>query len=555
MEAAFGLALRRDLPRAVLVRRLLYRAKTSLFSLPPYGWRLGNRGGTAPATPPDTWPGDPNNGLALSEGRFTFQGRCLVDPRPLWRALGADEAWLAELNSFEWLRDLKALGGDQARRAARERVSSWLQEEAAWSPLVWHPVVLSRRLIAWLGHFEFFAATAEPELQQQITIQIRRQARHLARLLPAGLMGYDLLLAAKALILVGAGLSEGAPWLKQGLALLSQELPLQILPDGGHAERCPERQLQLLCDLVDLRGALFSAGQEPPSQLTDALQQMAPLLRLWQAGDGGLALFNGGQPTGQTLVELALQRAGQLSKPLLSAPYSGFQRLQAGRTLVLVDAGRPPGPGYDERAHAGTLSFELSSGPERLIVNCGAAPGQAAWQDLVRTTAAHSTLTLADHNSSELRAGGGFGKRRASASCRRQEAEGDLWLDMAHDGYQTGFGATHQRRLFLERSGEDFRGEDGLTGGKAGTAFAIRFHLHPDVQASLAQGGGAALLRTPRGEGWRLRCKGAEVVLEPSVYLADGEVRRSAQVVLSGVTGGRETQVLWGLQRETKGRR
>ena len=554
MEAAFGLALRRDLPRAVLARRFFYHAKKTLYGLPPYGWRLGNRGGTAPATPPDTWPGDASSGQALSERRFTFQGRMLADPRPLWRALGAEEAWLAELNSFEWLRDLKALGGDQARRVARELVADWIAQESSWSPLVWHPVVLSRRLIAWLGHFEFFAATAEPELQQQIIVQLRRQARHLAGLLPAGLMGYDLLVAAKALILVGAGLSEGAAWLKQGLALLSQELPLQILPDGGHAERCPLRQLELLCDLVELRGALYSAGQEPPSQLSDALQQMGPMLRLWQAGDGGLALFNGSLPGGQALVELALQRAGNGPRPLTSAPYSGFQRLQAGRTLVLVDAGRPPAPGYDERAHAGTLAFELSSGPERVIVNCGAAPGQASWQDLVRTTAAHSTLTLADHNSSELRAGGGFGKRRASASCRRQEAEGDLWLDMAHDGYQAPFGVTHQRRLFLERSGEDFRGEDSLS-GKAGLAFAIRFHLHPEVQASLAQGGGAALLRTPRGEGWRLRCKGAEVALEPSVYLAEGDARRSAQVVLTGVTGGKETQVLWGLQRETKGRR
>ncbi|MEJ1979167.1 MAG: heparinase II/III-family protein [Acetobacteraceae bacterium] len=69
----------------------------------------------------------------------------------------------------------------------------------------------------------------------------------------------------------------------------------------------------------------------------------------------------------------------------------GFQRLQAGRTVLLVDCGRPPPPGVDRLSHAGTLSMELSIGRERLIVNCGAAPASGApWRDASRATAAHS---------------------------------------------------------------------------------------------------------------------------------------------------------------------
>src|SRR3546814_8791561 len=102
---------------------------------------------------------------------------------------------------------------------------------------------------------------------------------------------------------------------------------------------------------------------------------MSARLRLLHHGDGGRALFNGSNEGWDLQIGRVLQRASIVKGPLQSAPSSGFQRLQSGRTLVLVDCGRPPPPGYDRLAHAGTLSFEMSVGRERLIVNCGAQGG------------------------------------------------------------------------------------------------------------------------------------------------------------------------------------
>ena len=64
--------------------------------------------------------------------------------------------------------------------------------------------------------------------------------------------------------------------------------------------------------------------------------------------------------------------------------------------------------------------------------------------------------------------------------------------------------------------------------------FTLRFHLHPDVQASLQQDGEAVLLRLRSGGGWRLRADGARLSLEESIYLGGAEPRRSEQVVLTG---------------------
>ena len=263
-----------------------------------------------------------------------------------------------------------------------------------------------------------------------------------------------------------------------------RELPKQILVDGGHVERSPARQLAVLRDLIDLRATLHAAEVEVPTDLSTAIDAMAPTLRLFQHGDGGLALFNGSSEEEDLRIDMVLQRADGRGRPRMSAPQSGFQRMQAGRALVIVDSGTPPSPGFDRRAHAGTLSFEMSVGRERFIVNCGAEAYHPEINRLLCGTAAHSTLTASDTNSSAISPAGGLISRPETVRCRREEGDGNVWLDLSHDGYRPNYGLLYHRRLFLAASGEDLRGEERLdVFAESGTwpegEFVLRFHLHP----------------------------------------------------------------------------
>ena len=125
-------------------------------------------------------------------------------------------------------------------------------------------------------------------------------------------------------------------------------------------------------------------------------------------------------------------------------------------------------------------------------------------------------------------------------------------LETSHDGYRRRFGQTHHRRLYLAAGGEDLRGEDRLE-GTGSSGFTLRFHLHPEVQANMAQSGEAVLLRLPKGDGWRLRAQGARMHLEESAYLGQaGQMRRSLQVVLTGRVEAPQTTVKWALRHEAK---
>jgi len=547
------------LPASMLWSQAWYDLRKPLFASRLYRLLQPTRVGSGPAPVPaaDSWPGDAARGAAIGQGIFALGGQTIRDPAPLWEPVGASPSWLEELHGFEWLRDLRAASGDAGRRTGRELVGRWVENCRDWDALAWRPDLIGRRLMAWLSHYEFLAVGGDALFRGRFMLSVARQASHLSRVLPAGLGGSRLLVAIAGLIHAGLAVPRGGRLVQRGNRLLERELQRQFLSDGGHLERSPSIQYAMLRLLAGLRAALAGTEQPLPAGLDEAIKGVGQMLRLFQHGDGGLVLFNDSNAEEDWLVDMALARAipsyaGNRSAALKEASDSGFERLLANRTLVLVDSGAPAPAGYDRHAHAGTLSFEMSVGRERLIVNCGAHRGRGDWWQAQRSTAAHSTLVVDDTNSSVFSPDSGLVRGPRMVTCKRDEAEGNAWLDMSHDGYSPTFDLIHRRRLFLAAGGDDLRGEDRLSGGGK-RPFAIRFHLHPDVTASLAQNGQAALLRLPSGAGWRLRATGAPVSLADGIYLGRrDEIRRTQQVVISSEKGEGDAVVKWAIARETK---
>ncbi|HTR18332.1 MAG TPA: heparinase II/III family protein [Acetobacteraceae bacterium] len=500
----------------------------------------------APALPVrDPWPGDPTRGGRLLKGEMEQAGSlCLLQPGN-W-ADAASTFLRAQAHGFTWLRDLRALGTDSARMRARALVADWIANGSA-DPLAQRPDVTGARIAAWLGHYDFFAASAEDDFRQRLMARLVADARALAAQLPAEERDARALTALKGLIAAAVALPDNAAYLTRALRFLPQEIARQLLADGCQVERSPAAQLSALQDLTEIRAMLQAAQAQPPAALPAAIERMALALRVLRHGDGGLALFNGAKEELPALIELVLSQAGRAGRPPVGLNEGGFQRMQAGRSTLIIDCGVPPAPGLDRYAHAGTLAFELSVGRDRMIVNCGGAPAAGPeWQAASRATAAHSTLVVADINSSELRVEG-LGRRPEKVDVQRQEANGAHWLEASHDGYAGPFGAVHRRRLYMAETGEDIRGEDAVEADSP-QPYTVRFHLHPNVQAAMLKDGDGVLLRLASGGGWRLRGEGAQVSLEESVYLGGMEPRRSEQVVLTGTMDGPQ-QVKWAITK------
>ena len=539
------------------LRNLVYQSR--LFAAPsgPVPERLR-------LVPTDPWPGNATVGGFILDGEFIIAGIRLAQGESPWQAALSSERQVRLLHGFDWLADLRAVGSDAARARARELVLSWCENCGRWAPISWRPDVLGARLANWMAGFGFFSVGADVSFHQTFLASLAAQTGHLLRAAndpPEDGRRFD---AIRAMIYAGVCLAGHEAALNTGLAILERECARQILADGGHIERNPSRQLRVLARLIDIRGVLMSGRLEVPETVQGAIDRMTPMLRGYRLGDGKLARFNGGGDDDAALVGAVIALAAHRGRAIASAPHTGYQRLAAGRTVLLADTGGPPPAPFARTAHAGMLSFEMTVGRHPLVVNCGTdGAGDAAWMRAMRATAAHSGLAVGDSNSLVFAADGAADGVIAGAPLTvtvvRREADGNIWIEASHDGYGRTFGLLHQRRLFLAADGGDLRGEDVLSavggpGGKGkgkGKAFTVRFHLHPRVSASLVADGGAVLLRPPGPKGWRFVATGGRLALEESVYLGDaGHRRRCEQITITGTTEERITTVKWALRQD-----
>ncbi|MEX2201165.1 MAG: heparinase II/III family protein, partial [Dongiaceae bacterium] len=515
-----------------------------------YRWWLGRNGSDKEplALAVAIVPGDERIGRQIAALLFEHDGERIDRPAPLANPPGASEGWRRWLDGFGWLADLAELG-PAARQPARQLVDRWIAENPPATGLAWRPDIAGQRLVHWLQWQGIFLSPVPADFRARYLRSVHLHKNHLAATIASAPAGSGTISALKGLLFCALALKDESLRIRMQRRL-DTALARQLLPDGMQIERSPASQLAILRDLAEIAGAHSACGREPPTALTAAMHAMIPALQMFRHGDGGLALFNDSTESENGTIERVLAATGGGRSALDQAPSGGFQRLARGSLVAILDAGRPAPPGFDSHAHAGTLALEVSIGRERLIVNCGAHPWHPDWRLAQRYSAAHSTLVIDDTGSSQIRSGRGIGQRPMHVVCRREELDGQIWIDASHDGYRPKLGVTHRRRLYLTPDGEDLRGED-IVEGRGGANFALRFHLHPDVDASLAQGGSAALLRLPSGQGWRLRIAGGTLTIEESAYLGRrGQIQRTMQVVASGPLEGDATIVRWALMRE-----
>jgi uncharacterized heparinase superfamily protein len=188
----------------------------------------------------------------------------------------------------------------------------------------------------------------------------------------------------------------------------------------------------------------------------------------------------------------------------------------------------------------------MSVGKDRLVVNCGTASSAGdQWFYAMQATAAHSTLMVNSMSSSQFDNNGQLLLGPFNVECTRRETDGAVWLETSHDGFRDSVGIVHKRKLYLDSSGEDFRGED-IVDGSRGNNFMVRFHLHPTVHSSQAQGLTSVLLKLGNGAGWQFHASGGTITLQESVYLnGHGKPRRCNQIVVSGPLHGDGAQIKW----------
>jgi uncharacterized heparinase superfamily protein len=464
------------------------------------------------ARPAGSWAAPIARERSIKGATATFlNGTRDIAAATCWNDPSVPKLWLYNLHYHEDLLDPEP--GRRVEQLAFMR--RWVSENPAAAGNGWEPYPVSLRVVNWLK-WGMAGEGLPDDLRQSLSLQVRwlrgRVEHHL--------LANHLFVNAKALAFAGMAFSgpEADRWLSEGLGLLQREIPVQVLADGGHFELSPMYHALILEDILDLINAARAWPGRVDGRIIDSWCRTAASMLGWLQAmthpDGGTSFFNdaafGIAPDAAGVVAYAarlnIAPAPEGLASVVDLSSSGYVRVSRGPATLFCDVaaiGPDEQPGH---AHADTLSFELSIGEQRVVVNGGTSTYAVGPQrSLERSTRSHSTLEFDGKDSSEV--WGGFRVARRARIVARHVAEpsdGTVRVEGAHDGYtRLRRGAVHERSWQLRQ--DRLVIEDSFPF----LPCRVRLLLHPSVEVL-----GAGGLRLPDGRALSLSVDGGFVAME-----------------------------------------
>jgi uncharacterized heparinase superfamily protein len=513
------------------------------------------------AVPRDHVQGDRQRGEAILAGRIPFGSDSIGLADIDFAALGADGAAAEHIQGFSWLRDLAAAASrEKGARLSEVVVGRWLIAHGAKVDEAWAAHLWGERMLFWLAYAPYILSSADSGYRSALLNTLARGARHLEVAGDKAPSGLKRVTAWCGVVAAGLLVQGGVQRVARGEAGLARALASGQFDDGGLVSRSPYEQVLLVDRFGLLRACYHAAKQEIPETVEAAAAASLAALHGVTLGDGALSSWQGCGPSEASRLTALIEGCGLRARPLRQARGWGYQRLSALGTIVILDAAPPPPQKIAAQGSASTLAFEMSDGSQRLIVNCG-GPGPlpsvlpVELIDGLRTTAAHSTLILADTNSTNIQADGSLGKGVEDVTIDRSEDNDASRLEASHDGYVRSFGLVHKRSLMLGNDGKELRGADQLIAKgrkkiRDSAAYAVRFHLAPGVEATVTADGMGAIVRSRGAPPWNFRCRGGMLTTEESLWIdGRGQPQRTVQLAVVGEVSALGGEIGWQFRR------
>ena len=377
-----------------------------------------------------------------------------------------------------------------------ETLEAWWKRFPPGKERAWDPFTVAFRIQEWLRMHKCLTSPSSPlsslrkggEMHERIERSLLEHGLYLERNLEWHLGGNHLLKDLCALTML-AGFFEG-PASDRWYSLVSRLLPIevdrQILPDGGHYERSPMYHALVLKDLLD--AADFLRCRDPrwvERNLERPLEKMSVFLEGILHGDGEIPFFNDsvlGQAPSQ---EMILSRSRKQlphsagAESMDSFPDTGFTRVRRAGFSLIMDHGRL---GPDElmgHVHNDALSFELSIGRARWIINRGVFEyTTGSLRQECRSISAHNTPSVDDLEQCETWGSFRVARRWHVASSETgRDASGVWWVS----GSWTRPGLPSVQRIFYSFPGGTIAILDRFS-GSGYHQFRVPLYFAPGVK-------------------------------------------------------------------------
>lgn len=394
-----------------------------------------------------------------------------------WRSNELPQLWRFNLHYFNYLCILEE----------KEKVRiciDWIRNNPAGTPDAWHSYSLSLRIVNWCK--QFFT-------DQCILKSLYLQAAYLYRNLETYHPGNHLLENARALIFAGLyfrGQGESEKWLRKGLDILSREIPVQVLDDGGYFERSTMYHAIMLEGFLDILNILPD-DEETGYMIEDAVKKMSTFLKSMTHPDGGIALFNDSTleiaPETEKLLSYAKVLTAHEPERISTFNNTGYY-IHHGKQLYLVIDGGAVGPDYlPAHSHADIFSYELSINGRKFIVDSGVYEYPAGpMRSFVRSTRAHNTVAVDKKDQAECWDSFRVARRYLPQEVSFNVHECKSYFKGSFRGYASLIGdrIIHTREITTDEGEKKILFKDYIS-GKGNHLAESLIHINPEAEVKL----------------------------------------------------------------------
>lgn len=281
--------------------------------------------------------------------------------------------------------------------------------------------------------------------------------------------------------------ATGEKWLNMGLTLLEQELPHQILDDGGPVEQSLSYHRFVLdlywlaTDFLEHNNLYDCSGWKP--RLIAGEHFLAAL-----SDENGLFPNIGDNDDGRAIAPGLAPRRGSPTRPVAvgkiqTFPQAGYTVLRGANGSVLTFDHGPLGmPPLYNHGHADALALTLSVKGRQLLVDSGTYRYNQVpeWRRYFKGTRAHNTVTIDGLDQAVQVTGFIWDKPYVAQLLSSCKTDAGIRLEAGHNGYtRLPQPVEHRRTLFWVEDGcilirDTFIGHGEHT-------FELNFHLHPQA--------------------------------------------------------------------------
>jgi len=375
----------------------------------------------------------------LLNGQLTI----LNESRPFdkWQFYDASHLWNFNVHYLEYLVPLfsiwKATGEEEYKEKLNEILEEWYNVGSRKNDSN-QAYTISLRIVNQL------IVSDAVDNKQRLYDSIYAQYHFLLRHQEKHLLGNHYLENLKTIVICSIVFNEAEVY-EKFIRKFLKELDEEITDDGLHYELSLMYHKIVLEDLIRVAVILKQTGMREYEAIVKFIGNMCSALYSLEFGIDRTPLFNDAGDNVAKPTNILLETCNNLFgiRPEKKNSVAGYYKLYDNKVAVIADFGGLSPSYMPGHAHCDCLSFELFLDGKPIFVNSGTYQYQGKYRNSFRSTKAHNTVLVNDHEQSEL-----WGEHRAG---RRIKLLRTKATECAIEGEcRNYYGECHRRAIRLD---------------------------------------------------------------------------------------------------------